>query len=108
MKLQRKWAWIATVFIVVAVVLVLAAEVVSELILPGIVRAEETARYRQILTILMLGSLASVAGMLIVMRKHLCCPHCRALSVNPWQKRRTIHYCSKCGAALVFDDGETK
>jgi len=107
MKLQRKWAWIATVFIVAAALMVMAAEVMTEL-LPDIMRAEEAAKYHQIQTALMFGCLASVAGALVVMRRHLCCPHCKALSVNPWQKRGTIRYCSQCGAALAFDDGETR
>lgn len=106
MKLQRKWARIATLFVVAAVLLLSAAGLMTEL-RPDFMRAEENLRYHRILSLLMLGSIASAAGMLVVMRKHLCCPHCRALSVNPWQKRGTIHYCSKCGAALAFDDGET-
>ena len=107
MKLQRKWARITTVFVVTAVLLLSAAGLMTEL-RPDIMRAEEAERYHRILSLLMLGSISSVAGMLVVMRKHLCCPHCKALSVNPWQKRGTIRYCSQCGAALSFDDGEIK
>ena len=107
MKLQKKWAWLVTAFIVAAALMVFAADVMSEL-MPDIMRAEEAAKYRWIQTALMFGCLVSVAGALVVMRKKLCCPHCKALSVNPWQKRGTIHYCSQCGAALSFDDSETK
>ena len=103
MKLKRKWARVATVFIVAAVLLLSAAGLMTEL-RPDIMRAEEIARYDRILSLLIFGSVVSAAGMLVVMRKHLCCPHCKALSVNLWQKRGTTHYCSACGAALEFDD----
>lgn len=107
MKLERKWARVATVFLLAAVLLVLAADVMTEL-MPDFMRAEERTSYQRFLTGLMFGSLASAAGALAVMRRKLCCPHCRALSVNPWQKRGTVRFCSRCGAALAFDDGETK
>ena len=107
MKLQRKWARVVTAFIVAAALLVLAADVMLEL-MPDIMSSKETARYRQVQTALMFSSLASIVGAIIVLRKHLCCSHCRAMSVNPWQKRGTVRYCSQCGAALSFDDGERK
>ena len=70
MKLQRKWARVATVFIVAAVLLLSAAGLMTEL-RPDIMRAEEIARYDRILSLLMFGSVASAAGMLAVMRKHV-------------------------------------
>ena len=102
MRLQRKWGCLVTVFIVVAVLLVTAARLVPD---SPMMSLQET--YDHIQIILMFGSLLSVTAAVVLMRKHLCCPHCGALTVNPWQKRGTIHYCSQCGAALAFDDGET-
>lgn len=99
MKLQRKWARIATVFFIAAVLLAIAACVMAELITDS-----RCTKEIWIQTSLSIGALVSSSVAVSVMRKHLCCPHCRALSVNPWQKRGTIHYCSKCGAALKFDD----
>lgn len=103
MKLQRKWAWIAMAFFIAAVLLAIAACVMAELITDS-----RCTKEIWIQTSLSIGALVSSTVAVIVMRKHLCCPHCKALSVNPWQKRGTIHYCSQCGAALVFDDGKTK